>query len=70
MKRNGGIGWITIEAVGTFLLVLDLWTGKLPIDRWLKIVLASAIGGMLLFGVLRRYAQKERERTRLPKKTE
>ena len=70
MKAKNGIGWILCECISLTLLVADLWTGKLPLNQLAKILLASAIGAMLFVGIMRRYAQKERERTRAPKKTE
>ena len=71
MKRpNYGIGWIICDCITALIVIADLWTGKLGLDQWVKIVLLSISGGMLVFAIMKRYVKKERERDRAPKTTE
>ena len=59
-----GIGWIIVDCWLLFELLRDIRAGRLSLNKWYMIVLASIILGILFVKLYKRRIKKERARRR------
>lgn len=59
-----GIGWIIVDCLLLFEVLRDIRAGRLALNEWYTIVLASIILGILLVAVFKKRIKKERAQCR------